>query len=703
MRAAQAPTAQESGQTLPSFPSSVELITVDVVVVDKQGHTVPGLSRDDFVLEEDGKPQEIVGFEAFALGSEEAAAPAALGATAAAAVTTTGSASFAIVIDDLRIPTVRAGEARRAAERFVDRSLRPGDEVSVGTTSGDIWWSARLPQGREDIAAVLSRVKGRYVEAMGLDRMTEYEAYWITAHEDEPSQARLLPDVPAGVPGAVATPDPNPARSSIKERVKARWKDMNLCTGTSCDGMVRGRAADIDMARRNRSRLTLAAMRRAVDALSAGRGRKSLLFLSEGLIDDGLPEFRKVVADAREANAAVYFFDIRGLVAMAAGGDASDPEQYVDPNERVQSGFEVMNEEITGAVSLADQTGGFVVRNTNDFTAGADRIADESRVFYLLGFYPPEGKAVAKWRNIKVKAKKAGLTVRARRGYTLRSPVLAEEKADKKKGKGPIIAPAVAKALDSAHEASAIPLRMQTWVLEPRPNDAIHVVALVELDAGALPASKGRSRLDLSIVATHRDTGLERRADELIGVSNPEGEKPAWRGYVRDFELPAGIAQLRAVVLDPATGHVGSITERLEVPAPGRLRLSTPILTDRLEPGSEKEAHPRPALTAERWFKPAGRLYCQYEVFGAARPNGAAPRVLASLAIRGGDGTVVRQAPPSAIAADADGRIVRFLGIPLDGLGEGVYELVIDVQDQASGSWITRRVSFVLSSSPAAS
>ena len=37
-------------------------------------------------------------------------------------------------------------------------------------------------------------------------------------------------------------------------------------------------------------------------------------------------------------------------------------------------------------MSLAEETGGFVIRNTNDLAAGAERVAAESRVFYMLGF-----------------------------------------------------------------------------------------------------------------------------------------------------------------------------------------------------------------------------------------------------------------------------------------------------------------------------
>ena len=100
----------------PTFPSRIELITVDVVVVDKKGQPVTGLTRDDFVLEEDGRAQPIVSFEAVRLE-----APAAE-ATPAAAVVATNEVekarpgrAFAIVLDDLGngAGRRRGDEARR--------------------------------------------------------------------------------------------------------------------------------------------------------------------------------------------------------------------------------------------------------------------------------------------------------------------------------------------------------------------------------------------------------------------------------------------------------------------------------------------------------------------------------------------------------------------------------------------------------------
>ena len=57
---------------------------------------------------------------------------------------------------------------------------------------------------------------------------------------------------------------------------------------------------------------------------------------------------------------------------------------------------------------------------------------------------------------------------------------------------------------------------------------------------------------------------------------------------------------------------------------------------------------------------------------------------------------LLQQAPPTLIAAEGDGRVVRLLGLPLDGLEEGAYELVLDVQDEASGVRLERREAFRL-------
>jgi VWFA-related protein len=688
----------------PTFPAAVELVTVDAVVLDGKGRPVSGLAREDFVLSEDGKPVEISTFEAFAGEPAEAAAaaPAALAGNESG-VRSAGRA-FAIIVDDLRIPAARVEGARQAAVSFLERSVRDGDEVTLGTTSGDAWWSARIPEGREDLLAVLARVRGRYVESTSLDRMTDYEAFWINAHESSPAMAPLIPNRPGSAPAAAPTPEPNPMGGSIKERVKQRWQDLNLCTGTSCEGMVRDHAADLDGTRRARTQLTLRAVRRGLDALAPVRGRKSLLLLSEGLIDDPDSDLRGVESASREANTAVYFIDTRGLVALPGGGSAADAEPTLPPRDRLTMGFEDAVLESAGASALAEATGGFSVRNTNDLAAGADRIADESRVFYLLGFHPA-GKSTRDWRKLRLEVKRPGLTVRARKGYTLRAAAApGDAKPGKKGSKRPALDPAVARALDSAHDAADIPLRMMTYVFEPRPNGTTHVLVAAEFDGSRLGVEgKERARaarLELGILVTHRDSGRQLRSDDTMALTIAGGEAPAWRAVARDFELPPGVTQARVVLRDPASGALGSISRRFEVPAAGALRLSTPILTEHIEPATTAQSRPRPALAVHRVFKPEGQLYCEFEVYGAARAAAQAPpRVVAGLALWTGDGRLVRRAPPTPIAADPDGRVVRLLGMALDGLAEGPYDLVLEVQDEVSGARLLDREPFALARS----
>src|SRR5512137_998415 len=98
---AQAPLA---AQAPPTFPSGVELITVDAVVLDKDGRPVPGLTREDFVVKEDGRPREIASFEAFVAGAPETDEPETPSAVASNAPSTRGTGrAFAIVVDDVSL------------------------------------------------------------------------------------------------------------------------------------------------------------------------------------------------------------------------------------------------------------------------------------------------------------------------------------------------------------------------------------------------------------------------------------------------------------------------------------------------------------------------------------------------------------------------------------------------------------------------
>jgi len=139
--------------------------------------------------------------------------------------------------------------------------------------------------------------------------------------------------------------------------------------------------------------------------------------------------------------------------------------------------------------------------------------------------------------------------------------------------------------------------------------------------------------------------------------------------------------QARVVVRDPGSERLGSLLHTFEVPSATGLRLSSPILTDELEPSRI----PRPRLRLDRRYRASDALYCQYRVFDAAKDAATGrPRVSASFAILRA-GQVIKEGPPSGIEPSSDGTLMRFLGFGLAGFEPGDYTLVLRAKDEVSG------------------
>ena len=67
-----------------------------------------------------------------------------------------------------------------------------------------------------------------------------------------------------------------------------------------------------------------------------------------------------------------------------------------------------LSREAEGSESLALDTGGFVVKNSNDLSGGINRVSSESRVYYLLGYNPTDLRRDGKFRKIEVKLRPDG-------------------------------------------------------------------------------------------------------------------------------------------------------------------------------------------------------------------------------------------------------------------------------------------------------
>jgi VWFA-related protein len=132
------PARETRPEPPPTFPGDVELVTVDVVVTDKTGRPVPGLTVEDFTVEEEGLPQTVSSFEAVELPSVPSPAPPPRPRVSTNQVPRqSASRTFLVLFDDLHLTPEDALQAKGAVATFLRKGVREGDYVSLLATSGE--------------------------------------------------------------------------------------------------------------------------------------------------------------------------------------------------------------------------------------------------------------------------------------------------------------------------------------------------------------------------------------------------------------------------------------------------------------------------------------------------------------------------------------------------------------------------------------
>jgi len=696
------PQAARSTQAPPStFPSQVEQVTVDVVVTDGKGQPVTDLTRENLAVYEDGVRQTVASFDLHQTPAVAAATPAATTPAtprpAAAPLPRVSANSeaeerrgrtFVLVFDDVHLTAATALRAKAAVTEFLRKQTGEGDRVTLVATGGKVWWTTRMEAGRQELLDLLKRLEGLVLPETRRDWISDYEAMRIHVFRD----------------------------NSIIDRVQRRFETYGIQTVTQQsqhvrdmmaveDPVVTSRAAEVYYAAATRNRVALAAIQRALDALVYVKGRKSVVLVSDGFTyDPHLDGFKKIVDTSRRVNAAIYFLNARGLEGLP---DALTAEySTILPAEDLGFAFSQEAEAQEGSVSLASDSGGFTLRNSNDLAGGLKRIADETRAYYLLGYNPTNAARDGAFRKIEVKlVGRRGLEVRARKGYY--APSDPAEATPAAKGSDPVFQA----ALDSPYELADIPLRMTHFVREETTLDHARAFLAADVDIRRLGLQEkegvSRGTLEYLLVAYHRDSGQFFRFDQTLELSLPadlrEQLARSWLPIVRDAELPSGHYRAKLVVRDKSSGRMGSVIHDFEVPDLKPFRLSTPVLSDVRETSPDGTPGQRLAILARREFAPGVRLFCQVDVYRAVKEETSGlARVSMGYEVRRRDGALLTREAPSLIAASPGGELSRMVGFSLENVPAGDYELVLRVRDELSGDRLEQREPFSVSGPPPA-
>jgi VWFA-related protein len=679
-------------------------VVLDVVVRDKKGRVVKDLSPSDFEVYEDGVRQNVTSFRLVTRGAGASPSDGRVGAGAgpppAASPNTPGAAgrgvervgAVALVFDRLS-PESRV-RARQAALAYLGGGLTPEDLVGVF----GIDLSLRVYQpftNNEQLVRRGIEGAGSQNSAPNVSRAQE-----IAAAAQNTSQIQSAADqTQAGAgPGSSDAQSMGGTGATMMDLAAAEMTQRSLET--------------FDMLERNQQGYaTTNALLAVINSLARLPGRKTLVLFSDGIAipSDVVSTFRTVISNANRANVSIYSVDAAGLRALsadqAAGRSLSTLGQQRlrqagslnDPGSPMMRDLE-RNEDLmrsnpdSGLGQLAEQTGGFLVSNTNDPGARLRAAGEDMHTYYTLSYAPKNQNYDGRFRQVSVKLTRPGLEVQTRKGYyainaDYGAPVLDYE------------APALA-LLSGGHAQDSFLVRAAAFSFPEAAKPGL-VPVVVEVPAGSVSfnvdAEKKTYHTDFSVVALVKDESqrVVRKLSNRYLLSGPlDRLDAAKRGailFYREAELPPGRYTVVAAVYDALTARSG-IATGAPVLVPGddatKPRLASVVIIDRAErAGAPDKQSNTPFRFGEMLVYPnlgqplrkssTKELALMLTVY-AARGEKDAPKLTLEIAQGGrtlGKGALELPAP------DADGRIQYASTIPTDKLQPGDYQLVVTASD----------------------
>jgi hypothetical protein len=286
----------------------------------------------------------------------------------------------------------------------------------------------------------------------------------------------------------------------------------------------------------------------------------------------------------------------------------------------------------SGLSSLASRTGGLLITGTNDIRGAMTRILDDQRGYYLIGYTPDEeslrsARRGARGHRIEIATRPSGLRVRSRRAfYSLSARRERAEPAD------PV--ERLVAAAEPPFAAADIALRLTPIFLHEEERGAL-VRSLLHIDTQSLtfterPDGMRQAQVQLATLVFAGDGRLAARdaREHTLSVA-AEGFDAALRGgLVYSFEtetLGPGGYQVRAALLDTASGRVGSASRFVEIPElqKGRLAVSGIALSG----GASKENADPGTTAAVRRFRPGEMVTYALYAYEARRQLEVRPAI----------------------------------------------------------------------------
>ncbi|MEQ1910704.1 MAG: VWA domain-containing protein [Vicinamibacterales bacterium] len=661
--AAQAPAPPTGPDGQPVFRTGINFVRVDVIVSDKNGNPIGDLKPEDFEVVEQGKAQSIETFKLISLDGglmssvKEPPRQIRTDLDEEMEASRDDVRLFAFFMDDYHVRLENSMSARDQLARFVQTQLGPSDMVGVMYPLEAIA-AVRMTRNQDAVVRGLQQFRGRKYDYTPRNDFEQQYAYYPTEIVEKVRNQVSLSAMKSLIVHMGGLKEGRKALILVSEGYNSmlppQMRDQIATIPGSGNAAAGDPFAGGNSVMENRA------------AFSAGNDMES--------------DLRDLYDTANKNNVAIYAVDPRGL---------STGEFGIDQNIGQSIDRQYLNSTMETLRTLAINTDGRAIVNRNDLTMGMKQIVRDNSAYYLLGYNSTFTATDGKFHEIRVRVKRPGVQVRARKGYW------AFTAEDAKRALTPIKIEAP-KAVETALAAVTTPSRsrlVRTWIGTERGAAGKTRITFVWEPVPRAPGSAARAsdtpaRMSVTAVAPDGSPYFRGKSPEATAsvATIPQG------GSVT-FEAAPGKVQLRLAVESAGAEVLDSEIREVAVPdltAPDAVMATPSMFRARtVREFQQLKTDPRAVPTATREFTRSERVFVRLATYGT---GAAAQTVTARLLNRTGQS--IGDLPVTQAGAGGEG--ARDIDLALATLAPGEY--VVELTATGAGAPVKELVGFRVTS-----
>jgi VWFA-related protein len=517
---------------------NVDLVQIDATITDGHGAAIKGLKPENFQLSEEGKAQKITGLDYFDVEKIETAGNTDDATPVTIDLKTSNPEELRPIVRTHRMIvlffdlTSMAPEdllrSTDAAMKFLKEQMTPADLIEIVTFGTQFRINVPFTNQRPVLEQSIAQIAN-------------------------PGKESLLSSL-ASAAGDATTEDNQAAASADDTEFNIFNTDNKLYAIEALSGM-----------------------------LGSIPGKKAVMQFTGGITQTGEENRSAVQAatDAANKNDVTFFqVDSRGLVtdaADASGGIASGNSAF--SGATVLATTNARNASRDTLSTLAQDTGGKMFADINNFSTIFKEVQDDTTGYYLLSFYSTNTKRDGRYRGVTVKLVNIpGAHVKARQGYYAPKDFGISNADDREKQ--------LDDAMSSQVAVTELPMALDAGSFQWS-NNQLFVPVSVKLASSALQFAKAGGKheakfdflYELIDVASKRVAGTQR--DTMTVPLDNTQQAIVYQGGIL---VGPGHYTLKFLARDNESGRMGTVSQDLVLnPArPNQLQLSSVMLSSQI-------------------------------------------------------------------------------------------------------------------------